>query len=380
VTEIGTDPVPLVDLPWQHAEIAEDIVPKLLEVMASGGFIQGKDVSAFEAEFAAFCGVSHCVGVGNGTDALELALRGAGIGAGSSVILPANTFIATAEAVVRAGAHPVLVDCDEHFLLDVAKVADRLDDQTGAVMPVHLYGQMADMESLAEVLKGRDITVIEDAAQSQGAERNEHGIGWWGAAAGTSFYPGKNLGAYGDGGAVVTRDETIAHEVRLLANHGSDSKYVHTSVGYNSRLDTLQAVVLRAKLARLADWNFQRRQAADRYQTLLEPLRDAGLISLPSVSPGNTHVWHLYVVRVANRNAVLDRLHDSGIGAGIHYPFPIHLQKAFGHLGYKFGDFPVAERAALEILSLPIYPGITEPIQVRVVEALSRALEQTRAS
>ena len=366
--------MPLVDLAWQHQQIADDVIPGLLEIMSTGSFIQGAAVSAFETEFAEFCGVHQCVGVANGTDALELALRGLGIGIGHGVLLPANTFIATAEAVVRAGATPILVDCDDTALIDAQAVAARLDTSVRAVIPVHLYGQIADMEALAGALAGRDVQVIEDAAQAQGAVRNGRGIGSFGAVAATSFYPGKNLGAYGDGGAVVTTDQAIAGRVRRLANHGSDSKYVHTDIGCNSRLDTLQAVVLAAKLKRLDEWNQHRRDAAARYQNLLEPLADEGLVTLPAEALGNRHVWHLYVIRVPRRDAVLDSMKMNGVDAGIHYPIPVHLQDAFKGLGHRRGDFPVAERMAGEILSLPIYPGITEAIVERVVEVLADAL------
>jgi dTDP-4-amino-4,6-dideoxygalactose transaminase len=352
----------------------------MLEVMARGAFIQGPDVAAFESEFAAFCRLPHCVSVANGTDAIELALRGAAVPAGSEVILPANTFVATAEAVVRAGATPVIVDCDDNGLIDVAAVADRLHAPSSAVIPVHLFGQMADMEGLSHVLDGHSVALIEDAAQAQGARRHGRQIGSWGAAAATSFYPGKNLGAYGDGGAVVTRHEAVAERVRLLANHGSESKYVHAESGCNSRLDTLQAVVLRAKLARLDSWNELRRQAAARYQALLAPLRDSGQLRLPAVAEGNDHVWHLYVIRVPRRDDVLEQLHAAEIGAGIHYPIPVHLQKAFGYLGHRRGDFPVAEAAAAEIISLPLYPGITEEMQQRVAEVLAGALERIKPS
>ncbi len=367
-------PVPFVDLPWQHQAIAADITGPMLDVMARGAFIQGPEVKAFEQEFAAFSGTDFCVGVGNGTDALELALRGAGLPAGAEVIVPANTFVATAEAVVRAGGVPVIVDCDEYGLIDAAQVASRIGRDTWGVMPVHLYGQMADMETLAEICDGRSVQIVEDAAQAQGAERNGRGIGFWGRAAGTSFYPGKNLGAYGDGGAVVTQDPDLAAAVRRLANHGSEVKYRHTDVGLNSRLDTLQAVVLRAKLGRLHEWNSLRRQAAASYSERLQPLEGEGLLRLPPTAAGNLPVWHLYVVRVAQRDRVLDHLGSHGIGAGIHYPTPVHLTDAFSHLGYSRGDFPVAEAMADEILSLPMYPGITEAIIDRVVAALTDAL------
>jgi dTDP-4-amino-4,6-dideoxygalactose transaminase len=375
MTDPGEDlRVPFVDLPWQHAVIAESIRGPLLEVMEKGEFIQGPPVAAFESEFASFCAIDHCVGVANGTDALELALRACGIEQGSEVIVPANTFIATAEAVVRAGGRPVLVDCDDNALIDVAQVAATVTSNTWGVIPVHLYGQMADMETLAAICDGRSVRLIEDAAQAQGAERSGRGIGFWGAAAGTSFYPGKNLGAYGDGGAVLTNDADVAASVRRLANHGSAIKYRHTEIGCNSRLDTLQAVVLRAKLGHLLEWNSLRRQAAALYTAMLEPLESEGLIALPRPAGGNVAVWHLYVVRVRDRDRVLDFLGAHGIGAGIHYPTPLHLTEAFAGLGHGPGDFPFAEALAGEILSLPIYPGISEAIIDRVVSTLTSAL------
>jgi dTDP-4-amino-4,6-dideoxygalactose transaminase len=370
-------PVPFVDLPWQHEQIAPEIMPRLAEVMSSGSFIQGPDVKAFESDFARFCGTEYCVGVGNGTDALELALRAAQVPPGSKVILPTNTFIATAEAVVRAGAQPVFVDCDERALVDVRQVAERIDSDTSAVMPVHLYGQIAEMETLAEAVAGREILVIEDAAQAQGASRWSRGIGSWGIAAATSFYPGKNLGAYGDGGAVMTNDEAVAEAVRRLADHGSRVKYVHSDVGCNSRLDTLQAVVLGAKLRRLEDWNARRREAAALYAEMFASLQQEGLLKPVPVAEGNIPVWHLFVIRVDRRDDVLAELHRSGIGAGIHYPVPVHLSDAFRYLGYGPGDFPVAEAMSAEILSLPIFPGITESTVERVAEVVTAAVRST---
>lgn len=366
--------VPLVDLSWQHRQISAEIVPQILDVMDRGSFVQGPEVAFFESEFARFCRSPYCVAVGNGTDAIELALRAAGIGAQASVILPANTFVATAEAVVRLGGRPSLVDCDHMGLMDVDQAAAALGGDTRAVIPVHLYGQMTDMTALADAVSGHDAVIIEDAAQAQGAEQKGHGIGHWSLAAATSFYPGKNLGAYGDGGAVLTSDTRIAERIRLLANHGSVSKYEHSELGFNSRLDTIQAVVLRAKLALLADWNRLRREAAFRYHVLLEPLANEGMVELPSVAAHNVHVWHLYVIQIDNRDRVLDRLREAGVDAGIHYPVPVHLQPAFGHLGYLRGTFPRAERASARILSLPIYPGITEQLQDRVVEAVAWAV------
>lgn len=366
------DLIPLVDLGIQHRRIADEIAPEIEAVMAATTFVNGPPVAAFEQEFARFSGVDHCVGVANGTDAVELALRAVGVGPGDAVIVPANTFIATAEAVVRAGAQPVLVDCDPvHQLIDLdaaVALADRR--RARAVVAVDLFGQCARLDDLAGALEGTGCVLIEDAAQSQGATHLGRGIGGAATAAATSFYPGKNLGAYGDAGAVVTNDGELADRVRLLADHGSRTRHVHEVVGVNSRLDTLQAVVLRAKLRRLAGWNDERRAAAAHYQRAL-----AGTAALlPAAADGNVHVWHLFVVRVPERDRVLAALHAAGIGAGIHYPVPIHLQPAFAHLGHRAGDFPRAEAAATEILSLPLFPGITTEQQDRVVDTLREAL------
>ena len=365
--------VPFVDLAAQHGEVAAEVAAGFERVMATTSFVLGEEVAAFEAEFATFSGAPHCVALANGTDALELALRALGVGAGDEVVLPANSFIATAEAVVRAGATPVLVDCDPvHHLIDVAGAADRVGPRTRAIIPVHLYGQQAPVEELAPVTAAAGAALLEDAAQAQGATRHGRPIGSLADAAATSFYPGKNLGAYGDGGAVVTGSEPVARQVRLLGNHGSTTKYRHDHVGFNSRLDTLQAVVLSAKLRRLAAWNAARRRAAQRYDDLLASLEG---IAVPATLPGNEHVFHLFVVRVAeDRDGVVRRLAEAGVGAGVHYPVPIHLQGAFRHLGHATGDFPAAEKAAGEVLSLPMFPHITPVQQERVASALRAAL------
>ncbi|UGQ14499.1 DegT/DnrJ/EryC1/StrS family aminotransferase [Yinghuangia sp. ASG 101] len=367
--------IPLVDLRAAHAEVADEVRAGFERVQASAAFVGGPDVAAFEAEFARFGGVGHCVGVANGTDALELMLRADAMPPGAGVVMPANTFVATAEAVVRAGGTPVFADVDDEFLLldpdSAARAASAAD--TWALLPVHLNGQLAPMEPLVALASDTGLRVFEDAAQCQGATRHGRAAGTWGRAAGTSFYPGKNLGAYGDAGAVLTDDGELAGVVREIADHGSPRKYVHSRLGVNSRLDTLQAVVLRAKLRRLAAGNAARRAAAARYDALLADLADDGL-RLPRTAPGNDHVWHLYAVRVPHRDAVLADLGAAGIGAGVHYPVPVHLQPAFGELGYARGDFPVAERAAGEILTLPLFPQITEDQQARVAEALAKAL------
>ena len=364
--------IPLVDLAAQHRPIADEISAGFARVCERGAFILGAEVTEFEAAFASFMGVPHCLGTANGTDALELALRAVSIGPGDEVIVPANSFIASALAVARAGATPVLVDCvPDTLLIDVDDVARKLGPRTRAIMPVHLYGQLAPMEALVPLARERGVAIVEDAAQAQGATRHGRGAGTFGAVAGTSFYPGKNLGAWGDAGAVLTTSAEIARRVRALRNYGSEQKYVHPETGFNSRLDTLQAVVLGVKLKRLAEWNAARRRAARRYDELL-----AGLpgLTLPVTAPGNEPIWHLYVVRVPRRDAVLARLNAGGIGAAIHYPTPIHLQGAFRQLGHRPGDFPVAERAAGEILSLPLYPEISPEQQRRVAGALEQAL------
>jgi len=363
--------IPLVDLRWQHAQIGAEVREGIDAVLEATDFIGGKAVETFERAYADFIGVDHCIGVANGTDALEVALRAHGITAGDEVIIPANTFVATAEAVVRAGARPVLVDCDDdHLLMDPVRVAAAMTTRTQAVMPVHLYGQTAPVEEI-ELAVGPRVVVVEDAAQSQGASRKGRAAGTFGGAAGTSFYPGKNLGAYGDAGAVLTNAADVAYRARLMINHGSSVRYMHDCFGFNSRLDTIQAVVLSAKLARLTEWNRLRAEAAERYTTMLA---DVDGVRTPSTMAGNDHVWHLYVVRVQRRDLVLKRLHEQGIGAGVHYPVPVHLQLAFAWLGYPRGAFPVAERAAREILSLPLYPGITAAAQERVVDALAEAV------
>ncbi len=364
--------IPLVDLRAQQREVQQQVNESLAQIFENTAFIGGAAVTDFEQSYASFLGSGRCVGVGNGTDALELALRASGIGPGDEVILPANTFIATAEAVSLTGATVVLVDVDpEYLLIDPLAVAEAVTEKTKAIMPVHLYGQTAFIEELSPIARACGAVIIEDAAQAQGATRHGRNAGTLGDIAGTSFYPGKNLGAAGDAGAVLTSNEQLATRVRLLSAHGSRTKYVHEVVGRNSRMDAVQAAVLSAKLEHLVRWNELRRQAATRYNELLAGV--AGVI-LPQQAPGNHDVWHLYVVQVLDRDRVVAELNAAGIGAGIHYPYPVHLTQAFAHLGYKAGDFPVAERAAGRILSLPLYPHITEEQQRRVADALVSVL------
>jgi dTDP-4-amino-4,6-dideoxygalactose transaminase len=366
--------IPLVDLSIQHREIEAEIREGFEALMQSGAYILGPPVKEFEAAYARYSDVAHCVGVANGTDALELGLRALDIGPGDEVVLPANTFIASALAVVRAGAEPVLVDSDpDSHLIDVEAVARRIGARTRAIMPVDLYGQVADMEALEKLAAEAGIALVEDAAQSHGARQGGRRAGGFGAVAGTSFYPGKNLGAYGDAGAVLTGSDEVASRLRRLRNYGSEVKYHHPEVGFNSRLDSFQAIVLLAKLERLDGWNESRRAAAARYAALLAELPG---VALPSCVEGNEHVWHIYAIRVANRDRVLAALNEAGIGAGVHYPTPLHMQGAFAHLGDGEGSFPAAEAAAREMISLPLFPGISEEQQRTVRDALASALRR----
>jgi dTDP-4-amino-4,6-dideoxygalactose transaminase len=365
--------IPLVDLAAPHAAVAEEIAEGWRQVLARTSFIGGPQVAAFESEYATFVGTRHCVGMANGTDAIEIALRAAGVGPGDECILPANTFVATAEAVSRAGATPVLVDCadDGTCLIDTEAVEAAVTPRTRAIVPVHLYGQAAPVERLLPLAEKIGGWVVEDAAQSHGARRGSKSAGALGHMAATSFYPGKNLGAYGDAGAALTDSDDLAARMRMIRDHGSRHKYEHEVIGLNSRLDTLQAVVLSAKLRRLAGWNTARRAAAARYDELLS---GCDAVVLPRTLDGNEHVWHLYPVRVPDRDRVLKELHAAGIGAGIHYPVPVHLTAAFAGLGYPQGAFPVAERTARELLSLPLFPEISAAQQARVVSVLMSVL------
>ena len=363
--------IPLVDLRAAHAQVAAEIEAGFEEVMSSTAFVKGEVAAAFERDYAAFTGVAHCVGVANGTDALELALRAAEVPAGAEVIMPANTFVATAEAVVRAGARPAFADVDpDYLLLDPGGLEAALNQQTGAVVPVHLFGQMAPMAAIADVTAQRGTVIIEDAAQAHGATQSGQGrlVRLAGRGEFLSWQESRRLRRRRGG---VTESAEHARRIRLLGDHGSERRYEHLTIGFNSRLDALQAVVLRAKLRGLAAGNQARRQAASRYAELLADLPE---VILPRIAPGNEHVWHLYAIRVPRRDDVLHCLHDEGIGAGIHYPVPVHLQPAFRHLGYGPGDFPVAEAAARQLLSLPLYPQITQEQQVRVADAVRRSL------
>jgi dTDP-4-amino-4,6-dideoxygalactose transaminase len=331
--------------------------------------VLGEEVRAFEEEFAAYCGARHCVGVANGLDALHLIVRAMGVGAGDEVIVPSNTFIATWLAVTYAGAVPVPVEPDERtYNLDPARIEDAITGRTRAVMPVHLYGQTADMDAINEVAARYGLKVIEDAARAHGARYKGRRAGALGDAAGFSFYPGKNLGALGDGGAVVTDDAALAEEVRRLRNIGGRVKYYHEVRGYNSRLDELQAAMLRVKLARLDEWNGRRKLIARHYLQTLEGVPD---LAPPFVPEWADPVWHLFVVRHPRRDELQEHLKSRGVGTLIHYPVPPHVQEAYADLGYARGRFPVAERQAGEILSLPMGPHVSEAEVGHVVAQLS---------
>ena len=370
------DPVPFLDLAAQHDEIREELDEAWRRVTDTNAFVGGEDVERFEEEFAAYCGASHCVGVGNGTDALQLILAGLGVSRGDEVIVPANTFVATVSAVIAVGATPVFVDVDSTNLLVTASHVDAaITPSTAAVIVVHLFGQMPAMDAIVRVADLAGIAVVEDAAQAHGAECTGRRAGSFGRAAAFSFYPGKNLGAFGDGGAVVTDDASLADRVRSLANHGrsQSSRHLHEVSGCNSRLDGLQATVLSVKLRRLDGWNDRRREAAARYGKQL----DGGPCRVLEVAAGATHVHHLQVVQVLDRERVVARLDGLGIGWGIHYPIAAHRQPAFAHLCAH--PLPVAERAAEEIVSLPMYPTISNDAVDRVCVALTDESKEPRA-
>ncbi len=361
--------IPFLDLRASYLELQAELDAACRRVMSSGWYILGQEVEAFEEEFAAYCGVRHCIGVSNGLDALELILRGYGIGAGDEVIVPANTFIATWLAVSRAGAVPVPVEPGELTLtIRADDVEKAISPRTHAVMPVHLYGQPADMQPICDVARRHGLKVIEDAAQAHGARYRGQRAGGLGDAAGFSFYPGKNLGALGDGGAVVTNDGELAAQIRLLRNYGSQVKYYNEVKGCNARLDALQAAVLRVKLRCLDEWNLRRRRAAERY---LNALSHMPHLVLPQVLDDVEPAWHLFVVRHPRRDELQRHLSCAGIETLIHYPVPPHLSTAYTDLLYVRGDFPRTEKIADSLLSLPIGPHLGTDSQDRIISALA---------
>jgi dTDP-4-amino-4,6-dideoxygalactose transaminase len=361
--------VPFLDLKAAYAELQDELDAAYRRVQESGWFILGQECEAFEAEFAAYCGAAHCVGVGNGLDALHLVLRAWEIGAGDEVIVPSNTFIATWLAVSYAGATPVPVEPDARtYNLDPARIEEAITPRTKAIIPVHLYGQPADMEPIDELAAKYGLLVLEDAAQAQGASYRGRRAGGLGHAAGFSFYPGKNLGAHGDAGAVVTNDAALADKIRVLRNYGSRVKYDHEALGFNARLDELQAALLRVKLTKLDEWNARRRRVAEFYLQTLEGAPD---LALPHVPAWADPVWHLFVVRHPERARLQAHLTAAGIGTIIHYPCPPHLQPAYAELAYAPGRLPHAEQMAAEVLSLPMGPHLSDDAAQYVVEQLA---------
>ncbi len=361
--------VPFVDLKAQYKSIETEVQKAIKKVFDKSDFILGEELKLFEEEFAAYCGAKYCVGVASGTEALWLALLALGIKKGDEVITAANTFIATALAITMAGAKPVLVDIDpKTYNIDPRLIEEKITEKTKAIIPVHLYGQPAEMEEINKIAKKYGLFVLEDACQSHGAIYKGKRCGSLGDAAAFSFYPAKNLGAYGDGGAVVTNSTEIAEKIRMLRDYGQKEKYHHLVKGYNSRLDTLQAAILRVKLKKLDEWNKKRMEAAEQYHQLLKK-ED---IVLPEIAPDRTHVFHLYVIRIKRRDHARKFLEKNGISTGIHYPIPIHLQPSFKEIGYKEESFPVTETYSKEVLSLPLYPEIKR----EQIEYVSQKIEE----
>jgi dTDP-4-amino-4,6-dideoxygalactose transaminase len=351
--------IPLVDLKRQYASIKQEIGESIDRVLESSNFILGAEVDKFEKEFAAFCRAKYAVGVSSGTNALSLALSALDIKQGDEVITTPNTFIATAAAISHVGARPVFVDVSpDTYNMDSTQLEKTITGRTRAIIPVHLYGHPAEMDAVRQVAQKHNLKVIEDACQAHGAEYRGQRVGAMGDMSAFSFYPGKNLGAYGDGGAAVTDNRELAEKVRLLRNHGSPKKYYHEIIGYNARFDEIQAAILRVKLRFLDDWNTKRRMNATIYAEYLKDLADRGLVIIPKEKDVVKHVYHLYVIQVEEgvRDRLIQHLNSRGIGAQIHYPIPIHLQKAYSPLGYKQGSFPVAEGLAKRIVSLPMFP------------------------
>ena len=359
--------VPFVDLKAQYGQIKNEVHEALMKVMENTAFVLGDAVKSFEAAFAAHHGAKHCVAVSSGTAALHAAMLALGIGRDDEVIVPVNTFIATAEAVSHCGARPVFVDAAEiDYCIDPEKIEAAITAKTKAIVPVHLYGQPAEMDPILAVADRHGLPVVEDCAQAHDAAYNDTKVGTFGRAGAFSFYPGKNLGAYGEGGAVVTDDDELAGRVRMLRDHGSAKKYYHDFVGYNYRMSGFQGAVLGVKMNYLVEWTDQRRSAAAKYR---EALADLPLV-MPPAKDHVRHVYHLFVVCMQDRDAVMAALKDKGVASGIHYPIPLHMTGAYSDLGYKEGDFPVSERLGGQIVSLPMYPELTDEMIEHVAASL----------
>ena len=377
--------VPFLDLKTQYKQIEHEVLPMVTEAMTNGAFIGGPQVLGFEKEFAEFCESKYCAGLNSGTDALRFALMAVGVGPGDEVITVPNTFIATTEAISQAGATPVFVDIDERtYNMDPQKLEAYLDQrhahgamrsagQPKAVIPVHLYGQPANMDLILGIAQTHNIKVIEDACQAHGALYNNRKVGSFGSVGCFSFYPGKNLGAYGEGGAIVTQDEETADKIRMIRDHGQAKKYFHDMEGYNGRLDAIQAGVLRIKLRRLSDWNQSRRENAAYYNELLSKVDG---VTLPFEADFAHPVYHLYVILVDDREGLQQFLSDKGISTGLHYPLPLHLQKAYAHLGYEDGSFPVTESVAKRLISLPMFPELTREQIEYVAESIKEFINR----
>jgi dTDP-4-amino-4,6-dideoxygalactose transaminase len=394
--------IPFLDLTSPHAEMRDELMQVVSKALSNAGFIGGPMVEAFEEEFARYCGTRHCVGVGSGTDAPRFALMAAGVGPGDIVLTVAHTFIATTEAISQTGARPDFVDIDEAtYNIDPTKVREYIDtrcdwdparkillnsstgERVRAIVPVHIYGQVADMDAILDIAEEYGLIVVEDSAQAHGAQYFSKREGRWRTAgsmamAGSfSFYPGKNLGACGEAGAVVTDDAELAAKIRVIRDHGQRKKYYHEIEGYNGRLDAIQAGFLSVKLKRLPKWTEQRREAAARYNTLLS---NTGAILPYEAADTSKAVYHLYVIRVPNRDELMKGLGEAGIGSGIHYPIPLHLQDAYRGRGYKKGDLPVTEQVAREIVSLPMFPQLTVEQQERVATEVRKLMAKDKAS
>lgn len=362
--------IPFLSFEPANRQIKSEIAKAFETVFDDAWYIMGKQLVAFEQEYAAFNQVQHTVGISNGLDALHIALKSVGIGAGDEVIIPSHTYIATALAVSYTEATPVFVEPNPgSYNIDVTKIEAAVTAKTKAIMPVHLYGQACEMDVLQQLAIRNNLFIIEDNAQAHGASWKGKLTGSWGHLNATSFYPGKNLGALGDAGAVTTNNASLAAKAAMLRNYGSVKKYEHEVIGYNQRMDELQAAFLRVKLKYLPEWTKQRQEIAALYNILLQGTGD---VVTPAVAEGATHVYHLYVIQTAQRDALQQYLTEQGIGTLIHYPVPVHLQAAYQHLGYKEGDFPIAESLANRCLSLPIWPGM----QYQQIETVAKAVQQ----
>jgi dTDP-4-amino-4,6-dideoxygalactose transaminase len=372
--------IPFVNLSLQHQPIQSQIQQVIAEIIAQGDFILGQALAEFETAFATACGVQYGIGVACGTDAIALGLQACGIQPGDEIIIPANTFIATIIGVMQAKAIPILVDCDpDTALIDLTAAETAINSKTKAIIPVHLYGQMVSPIKLLDLANRHNLIIFEDAAQAHLASREGYRAGSFGKAAAFSFYPSKNLGSFGDGGMLITNDAKVAQTMRTLRNYGAPSKYLHTEIGTNSRLDNLQAAVLNVKLPYLEKWNGDRNLAAQHYNNLLEPLKHKGIVPIANHS-SSRHIYHLYVIRVTekspiNRNTLQEKLAENGIETGIHYPIPCHLQPAYQNLGNP-GDFPNTETLCQQILSLPMYPGLSNIQIEQVVKAIELSINR----